>query len=123
MRRLAALTATAALAAAPGALAASRTTFTIRGAGFGHGIGLSQYGAYGYAVHGASYKQIVLHYYTNTHLENAGGRTLPVLLPSRPKAISFSGVTQAAGQKLHPPKRHRAGPHGGGAVPLQTAPG
>src|SRR5437763_14230647 len=102
MRRLAALTATAALAAAPGALAASRTTFTIRGAGFGHGIGLSQYGAYGYAVHGASYRDIVLHYYKGTHLENVGGRTIRVLLQSGQKVIWFTGATRAGDKKLDP---------------------
>jgi uncharacterized OsmC-like protein len=46
MRRLALLTLAACLLlAAPAAAAKKR--FTIRGAGFGHGVGLSQYGAYG----------------------------------------------------------------------------
>src|SRR5947208_12852789 len=107
MRRLALLTMLALLAVTPAALAA-RVNFTVRGAGFGHGIGLSQYGAYGYAVHGAGYNQIVLHYYKGTHLENVGGRTIRVLLQSGPKAIWFSGVTQAAGTKLDPTKRYRA---------------
>ena len=42
-----------ALACAPSAHAASR--LVIRGAGFGHGIGMSQYGAYGFALHGVDY--------------------------------------------------------------------
>src|SRR5689334_17096685 len=58
----------AALAAAP-AHAASR--FIVRGAGFGHGVGMSQYGAYGYALHGKDYRFILAHYYTGTQLGQA----------------------------------------------------
>ena len=50
MRRSALLAAIVALVAATPAWAAS--TLTINGAGFGHGIGMSQYGAAGYAEHG-----------------------------------------------------------------------
>ena len=32
--------------------------------GWGHGVGMSQYGANGMAKAGYSYKQILLHYYT-----------------------------------------------------------
>src|SRR3954453_730718 len=40
----------AALASLPPAgTAAAASDFTIRGAGFGHGVGMSQYGAYGFA--------------------------------------------------------------------------
>jgi stage II sporulation protein D len=122
MRRLALATALALLAAAAPASAA-RTSFTIRGAGFGHGIGLSQYGAFGYAVHGASYRDIVLHYYTGTNLANVGGRTIRVLLQSGPKAIWFTAATDAAGHKLDPTKRYRAVRHGIDQVELQTAGG
>ena len=31
----------------------------MRGAGWGHGIGMSQYGAYGFAKHGAGYRDIL----------------------------------------------------------------
>ena len=50
--RLPRLVALAALALATVAVAKPKTTFTIRGAGFGHGGGMSQYGALGYAQHG-----------------------------------------------------------------------
>ena len=40
--------------------------FTFHGAGFGHGIGLSQYGAQGMAKDGFSATQIVTHYYPTT---------------------------------------------------------
>jgi len=42
--------------------------FQIRGNGFGHGLGMSQWGAYNLARQGRDYRQIVLHYYRNTIL-------------------------------------------------------
>jgi len=46
------------LACAPSAHAASR--LVIRGAGFGHGIGMSQYGAYGLALQGKRQYETVM---------------------------------------------------------------
>jgi stage II sporulation protein D len=40
----------------------------IKGRGFGHGVGLCQWGAYALAKENRSYKAIVLHYYPKTHL-------------------------------------------------------
>ena len=40
----------------------------IKGAGYGHGVGMSQEGALGYAQHGYSYQAILAHYYTGTAL-------------------------------------------------------
>ncbi|MGB9734847.1 MAG: SpoIID/LytB domain-containing protein [bacterium] len=39
------------------------------GRGFGHGVGMCQWGAYGMAKKGYNYKQIIHHYYTNVHIE------------------------------------------------------
>lgn len=49
--------------------------FTIVTKGYGHGVGLSQYGANGMAEEGKSYKEILLHYYKGvelTRVESAG---------------------------------------------------
>ena len=46
--------------------------FYIRGGGFGHGIGMSQYGTLGYASHGYSFASILNHYYTGTSLGSLG---------------------------------------------------
>ena len=43
-------------------------TFVIQGRGFGHGLGLSQWGAYGLARQGYNYQQILGHYYRNASL-------------------------------------------------------
>jgi SpoIID/LytB domain protein len=60
-------TAAAASTAAP----ASTATLVISGGGFGHGVGMSQEGALGYAEHGFSYTAILAHYYTGTSIGTA----------------------------------------------------
>lgn len=42
--------------------------FVVNGRGFGHGVGLSQWGAYNLANAGYNYQQILAHYYQNTTL-------------------------------------------------------
>jgi len=48
------------------AAAAQAATLVITGAGDGHGVGMSQDGALGYARHGYDYAAILAHYYTGT---------------------------------------------------------
>ncbi len=77
------------------------TIFQINGGGNGHGIGMSQYGAYGYALHGKTYQFILGHYYRETGL----GRTNPsqpvrVLLATG--KAHFSGANQAGSHRLNP---------------------
>lgn len=61
----------------PGTTPASGTpsSFTFSGRGWGHGVGMSQYGAYGRAAAGHNYQQILNFYYPNTSL---GTQTSPV---------------------------------------------
>ncbi|SHI37982.1 stage II sporulation protein D [Lutispora thermophila] len=44
----------------------NRITFEV--IGYGHGIGMSQYGADGMANHGATYQEIIKHYYTGVEI-------------------------------------------------------
>jgi stage II sporulation protein D len=82
--------------------------FTIRGAGFGHGVGMSQYGALGYAEHGATYAEILAHYYTGTTLGTTDpAHTVRVLLQSTTTA-RFSGAVQAGDRPLSPDQTYRA---------------
>ncbi len=46
-------------------------SFTFTGRGWGHGIGMCQYGAYGFAKMGLNYDQIINHYYTDIDLVKA----------------------------------------------------
>ena len=41
--------------------------------GYGHGVGLSQYGANAMAAAGADYREILTHYYTGVTVEPYGG--------------------------------------------------
>jgi stage II sporulation protein D len=76
-------------------------TWVVKGAGFGHGVGMSQYGAYGYAKHAFGYQAILAHYYTGTTLGTTQTSTIRVLVaPNRP-TVSFSGATEACGQNLN----------------------
>ena len=50
------------------------TTITLTGHGFGHGNGMSQYGAHGAAQQGLTWQQIVAFYYPGTSLEPMGGK-------------------------------------------------
>jgi stage II sporulation protein D len=60
------------------------------GHGWGHGLGLSQWGAYGYAAHGLAYDEILAHYYPGTTLGPARVATVRVLVASRPKVTLAS---------------------------------
>ncbi|HET9186141.1 MAG TPA: hypothetical protein VFN82_08325, partial [Solirubrobacterales bacterium] len=60
---LLALPSSSALAAPAGATGAAKVRWIVHGRGFGHGVGMSAYGAYGYAVHGRGYRFILGHYY------------------------------------------------------------
>ncbi len=103
-RTLSLLIATLLLAVvAPAATAAPKTTFTIRGAGFGHGVGMSQYGALGYAQHGRNAAQILAHYYSGTALGTTDpNRDVRVLLASEASSARITGARQAGSRKLDP---------------------
>ena len=106
MRRL--LLLTLALLLATPSTAGAAVQWVVRGGGFGHGIGMSQYGAYGYAQNGSSYRDILAHYYTGTELSSAEGRTIRVLLQSSKPSITFAGATRVPGHKLDPNRTYEA---------------
>jgi len=64
---VATLAATLALALlSPAVPAEADSVFTFEGGGYGHSVGMSQYGAYGMARDGYSWQEIVTHYFTDT---------------------------------------------------------
>lgn len=105
------------LFAMPAAAFAADQLFTIRGGGNGHGIGMSQYGAQGYAINGRDYRWILAHYYQGTTVSEATAKNVKVkldvaantanagytkslwrILPgSAATAISINGVAVASG--------------------------
>ena len=76
------IAATAAPAAqADDAVTPNNSTITITGAGWGHGRGMSQYGAYGAAKQGKSFTDILSFYYPGTSVSDVtGGDTVRVLI-------------------------------------------
>jgi len=72
----------AAPARLPARAAAGASTFIVTGHGWGHGVGMSQYGAYGYAQKGVTYPKIVLHYFPGTELGDAPVSKVRVLMTS-----------------------------------------
>jgi stage II sporulation protein D len=83
-------------ASAPGA------DWVIPGAGFGHGVGMSQYGAYGFAKHGRDYRFILSHYYRHTRLTHSQDGRIRVLLATPPDSVGFTRVTKGCGKRLDP---------------------
>jgi stage II sporulation protein D len=96
----------AVLVAAPSALAAS--SFYISGHGYGHGIGMSQYGAYGLAQHGADATAILAHYYTGTTLGSVDPSQRVNVLLEVTGRVSFSGAVAAGSRPLDPAKTYGA---------------
>jgi SpoIID/LytB domain protein len=69
---------------------AAQPAFFAAGHGWGHGVGLAQYGAYGYALHGWAYDDIVAHYYPGTTLGDAPVKRVRVLLTGGAKRVAIS---------------------------------
>ena len=92
------------------AAASAGTVFLLDGRGWGHGVGMSQWGAEGYARHGFGYRKILAHYYPHTHLGIAQPRDVRVLLREARDSIRVGSaapflVVDARGRKLHLPAR------------------
>lgn len=89
---------------APTTTSAAATVLAVSGHGWGHGLGMSQWGAYGYAQHGWTYDRILAHYYTGTTLGTARVATVRVLVDQAAKVEVSSAVawtvTDAAGTKV-----------------------
>ena len=66
------------------------TTYVIRGRGWGHGVGMGQWGAYGQAKRGIRYKKILSHYYSGTKLVEASTTSVRVLLTEGRRTVSIS---------------------------------
>src|SRR6185369_14641133 len=47
------------------------SSYTYTGRGWGHGVGMCQYGAFGLAKSGVKYDEIIKHYYTGVELTKA----------------------------------------------------
>ena len=73
------------------------TNITMVGRGWGHGIGMSQWGAYGYAKHGSTYEEILKHYYTGIKLGKVDNAVIRVRLRG---GVSTAKVTCAGDYRV-----------------------
>ncbi len=71
----------------------------LKGHGFGHGIGMSQYGAEGLARHGKNFREIIKHYYTGVDIATSKTRSIRVLLQASAGSVRVRGATRATGGK------------------------
>jgi len=104
------------LCAAVPATAGAAVRHVFRGAGFGHGIGMSQYGAYGYALQGAKYQGILAHYYKGTELSTLSPGAVRVLLQPVDPYIRVRGATSVGGRSVKPEATYIAKRGGAGIV-------
>ena len=65
--------------------------FVISGHGWGHAVGMGQWGAYGYAQHGFTYDKILAHYYPGTVLSTTTVKSIRVLLANT-KSVTISST-------------------------------
>lgn len=88
------------LALAP---AARADEVVVDGRGWGHGVGMSQYGAYGYALReGRDFRWILGHYYTGTTVGTAPAGRMRVLLRTTrvPKVCGATALRDARGRRV-----------------------
>ncbi|MGH3136075.1 MAG: SpoIID/LytB domain-containing protein [Gaiellaceae bacterium] len=89
---LAVVVATASAQPAPPAAIPGEALFVISGRGYGHGVGMSQYGAYGMAKAGFTYDEILRHYYTGVDLGPAPTKEVRVLLAEGRRAVTIAST-------------------------------
>jgi stage II sporulation protein D len=85
--------------------------FVVFGRGWGHGVGMSQYGAFGMANEGSTHDEILAYYYTGTELGQATRKEVRVLLAEGRRTATISStvpftILDGAGERY----RIRPGP-------------
>ncbi len=109
------------LALAPAAQAG--VSWVVHGRGFGHGVGMSAYGAYGFALEGKTYRFILGHYYSGTTIGTLPEpRVVRVLLDISPGDVGFTRATSACGVALDPARSYQAH-RAGNAIVLRSSGG
>ena len=100
---LAAVATTASAQPVPPTAIPGEALFVVSGKGYGHGVGMSQYGAYGMAKAGHTYDKILRHYYTGVELGSAPPKEVRVLLAEGRQAVTIAStapftIKDAAGE-------------------------
>jgi len=77
-------------AASATAASVTSSTFLVSGRGWGHGVGMSQYGALGFANAGWMHERILAHFYSGTSLGPAPVAQVRVLVAESKPALTIS---------------------------------
>jgi stage II sporulation protein D len=90
------------------ATSSASSTLVITGHGYGHGVGMSQWGAYGYALHGWSADKILAHYYSGTTVGTAPTQIVRVLLQEADGKVALGSagawsLVDGVGQEMNLP--------------------
>jgi SpoIID/LytB domain protein len=88
----AALTAGTASPAAPPQPVASKVAFVLTGGGWGHGVGMSPWGAYGQSLGGRSYTEILATYYPGTSPGTTARQKVRVLVVPRATKLRLAST-------------------------------
>jgi len=83
-------------------------TLSFTGRGWGHGVGMSQWGAYGFARQGSTYDRILAHYYQGTQLGKTPGARIRALVVEEAGSMLIGSldpfvVEDAAGERVELP--------------------
>ncbi len=97
----------------------AQTVHVVRAAGLGHGVGLSQYGAYGFAQRGRRYEGILRHYYRGTKLARVSARHTRVLVRRGYSTVRFRGAGRIGDRRARPNVTYTARPGGHGVLLLR----
>jgi stage II sporulation protein D len=90
------------------ATSSASSTLVITGHGYGHGVGMGQWGAYGYALHGWSTDRILAHYYSGTTVGTAPTQIVRVLLQEAKGKVALGSagawsLVDGVGQEMNLP--------------------
>ncbi len=115
----------------------SGSTITFFGSGWGHGVGMSQWGSYGLAKRGWSYTKILTRYYSNTTVSRApsgspasvriglawGQKLLHLTAQNGPVTLRFGSPTAKDKYTIPQGKTWTVGPDASGHFHIVTAKG
>jgi stage II sporulation protein D len=90
------------------ATADAAARLVVKGHGFGHGIGLSQYGALGYAQHGFGWRDILSKYYQQTSVAPLGSAPDVRVLLQTGRRVQVRGAVSVGGRKTSPAQTYTA---------------
>jgi SpoIID/LytB domain protein len=89
--------------------APAKSLFVVTGRGWGHAVGMSQWGAYGLALQNWTYPQILAHYYRGTNLDTVAPSTRVGVFLAQRSSLSVGSAASFKVTDGSRTRRHAAG--------------